>query len=188
MDAKPGIAMIIHSSVAALFSTPWFWSALSGWMLAQLCKLTAVLITERRLDIGYFVSTGGMPSAHSAMVSALATSISLTEGFGTPIAVLTWCFAGVTMFDAAGVRNAADFDRLCDHLRAFDDEPLTVKDYEEAARCFNICRSAGVAGSNVDFLLCAAAIRRHIPIFTTDVDFDLYAKRLPIRRYEPHLP
>lgn len=99
--------MVIHSSVAALFSTPWFWSALSGWMLAQLCKLMAVLITERRLDLGYFVSTGGMPSAHSAMVSALATSISLTEGFGTPIAVLTWCFAGVTMFDAAGVRNAA---------------------------------------------------------------------------------
>jgi hypothetical protein len=105
--AEPGLAMVIHSSVAALFSTPWFWSALSGWMLAQLCKLMAVLITERRLDLGYFVSTGGMPSAHSAMVSALATSISLTEGFGTPIAVLTWCFAGVTMFDAAGVRNAA---------------------------------------------------------------------------------
>jgi acid phosphatase family membrane protein YuiD len=99
--------MIIHSSVAAMFSTPWFWSALSGWMLAQLCKLTAVLITERRLDIGYFVSTGGMPSAHSAMVSALATAISLTEGFGAPVAILTWCFAGVTMFDAAGVRNAA---------------------------------------------------------------------------------
>jgi len=99
--------MVIHSSVSALFSTPWFWSAFTGWMLAQLCKLTAVLITERRLDIGYFVSTGGMPSAHSAMVSALATAISLTEGFGAPVAILTWCFAGVTMFDAAGVRNAA---------------------------------------------------------------------------------
>jgi acid phosphatase family membrane protein YuiD len=99
--------MIIHTAVADLFSTPWFWSAFSGWMLAQLCKLTAVLITERRLDIGYFVSTGGMPSAHSAMVSALATSISLTEGFGSFAAIFAWCFAGVTMFDAAGVRNAA---------------------------------------------------------------------------------
>ena len=88
----------------------------------------------------------------------------------------------------SGVRDVADFDRLCNHLRAFDDEALTVEDYEEAARCFNTCRSAGVAGSNVDFLLCAAAIRRHIPIFTTDADFDRYAKRLPIRRYESRLP
>ncbi len=99
--------MTSDASLSNLFVTPWFWSALAGWSLAQCCKLMAVLITERRLDIGYFVSTGGMPSAHSAMVSALATAISLTEGFGAPIAILSWCFAGVTMFDAAGVRNAA---------------------------------------------------------------------------------
>jgi len=93
--------------VSDLFATPWFWSACAAWTLAQLCKLLALLITERRLDVGCLVSTGGMPSAHSAMVCALATSISMTEGFGSVGAILAWSFAGVTMFDAAGVRNAA---------------------------------------------------------------------------------
>ncbi len=99
--------MVIQSTVARFFETPWFWSAFAGWMLAQGCKLLAALIQDRRLDFGYLVSTGGMPSAHSAMVCGLATAVSLTEGFGSVAAILAWCFAGVTMFDAAGVRNAA---------------------------------------------------------------------------------
>ncbi len=99
--------MRIDQDVSVFFTTPWFWSACAAWTLAQLCKLLAALITERRLDIGYLVSTGGMPSAHSAMVCALATSLSLTQGFGSTTAILGWSFAGVTMFDAAGVRNAA---------------------------------------------------------------------------------
>jgi predicted nucleic acid-binding protein len=84
----------------------------------------------------------------------------------------------------SGVRAAAAFDRLRDHLRAFQDEPLTCADYEEAARCFNVCRGAGITGSNVDFLICAAAIRRHLEIFTMDTDFRRYAKHLPIRLHE----
>lgn len=83
----------------------------------------------------------------------------------------------------SGVRDAAVFGRLCEYLRAFDDEPLTVEDYEEAARCSNRCRAAGVSGSSVDFLLCAAAIRRGAAIFTTDKDFTHYARVLPLRLF-----
>ena len=85
----------------------------------------------------------------------------------------------------SGVREPAAFRRLRDHLRAFDDEDLTCEDYEEAARCFNTCRGAGVTGSNVDFLICAVAIRRHLEIFTTDTDFRHYAKHLPLRLHRP---
>jgi acid phosphatase family membrane protein YuiD len=99
--------MVTDNSFSYFFQTPWFWSAFAGWMLAQSCKLLSALIQSRRLDFGCFVSTGGMPSAHSSMVCAMATAISLTEGFGSVAAILGWCFAGVTMFDAAGVRNAA---------------------------------------------------------------------------------
>ncbi len=90
-----------------LFKTPWFWSAFLGWTLAQCIKMTTDLVRTGRLDLSYLVSTGGMPSAHSALVSALATSIGLTEGFGAPITIIAVSFAGITMFDAAGVRNAA---------------------------------------------------------------------------------
>ncbi len=48
-----------------------------------------------------------MPSAHSALVCALSTSIGMTEGFDTPISILSFFFAAVTMFDAASVRRAA---------------------------------------------------------------------------------
>ena len=52
-------------------------------------------------------ATSRMPSAHSALVSALATSIGMTEGFRSPIFALAICFAAITLFDAAGVRYAA---------------------------------------------------------------------------------
>ena len=92
---------------SALFSTPWFWSAFCGWTLAQCIKMSVDLLRTGRLDLSYLVSTGGMPSAHSALVSALAASLGLTEGFGAPVTMLAVCMAGITMFDAAGVRNAA---------------------------------------------------------------------------------
>lgn len=95
------------NSFICFFSNPWFLSSLISWCLAQTIKLTIDLVKTGRVDFSYYVSTGGMPSAHSALVSGLATSIGLTEGFSTPIFVLALVFAGVTMFDAAGVRQAA---------------------------------------------------------------------------------
>jgi uncharacterized protein len=48
-----------------------------------------------------------MPSAHSAMVSALALSVGLNAGFGSQVFVLAAAFATVVMFDASTVRRAA---------------------------------------------------------------------------------
>jgi acid phosphatase family membrane protein YuiD len=61
----------------------------------------------RRLDFRYLVSTGGMPSAHSALACGLAVSVGLQLGFGTPIFALALAFALITMFDASTVRRAA---------------------------------------------------------------------------------
>lgn len=86
----------------------------------------------------------------------------------------------------SGIRDATTFDRIREQLRAFPDEPLTVEDYEHAARCGNICRSKGVTGSATDFLICSIALRREGAIFTTDGDFALYADHLPIRLHRPN--
>ena len=80
----------------------------------------------------------------------------------------------------SGVKEKKQFDRLRDNLRAFPDIKLTSEDYEDGARFFNTCRAAGVQGSNTDFLICAAAVRRDISILTTDCDFERFAKLLPI--------
>lgn len=84
----------------------------------------------------------------------------------------------------SGIREASQFKKLEKHLAAFPDIPLTTEDYVAAAKFFNVCKSKGVQGSNTDFLICAVAVRNHLSIFTTDKDFSLFAKYLPIVLHE----
>ena len=85
----------------------------------------------------------------------------------------------------SGIRDDGVFDRLLERLRAFDDEPLGTEDYEEAARLNNRCRAAGVAGSAIDFLVCAVTTLRGLAIFTTDADFQRYSAHLRLALYQP---
>lgn len=80
----------------------------------------------------------------------------------------------------SGVREHLQLDRLEVHLRAFPDAPILTEDYVMAARFYNLCRSKGIQGSNTDFLICAVAVRNNFAVFTTDKDFSLFARRLPI--------
>ncbi|MBO7721928.1 MAG: divergent PAP2 family protein [Kiritimatiellae bacterium] len=100
-------ASAIHWNVTELFTCRWFWCGLGGWFLAAFAKMTIAAWRTHGFDFEYLVSTGGMPSSHSATVSALAFGIGYTEGFGTPLATLAFAFAVITMFDAATVRQAA---------------------------------------------------------------------------------
>ena len=85
----------------------------------------------------------------------------------------------------SGIRSETDFRRLCEALRGFPDLDAGTADYERAAEFFNLCRRAGVQGSNTDFLICAVAERDRMPILTTDKDFPLFAKHIPIQLHEP---
>ena len=79
---------------------------LCAWAIAQLVKLFVALVEEKRLDLHYLISSGGMPSAHSATVAALATIVGLTDGFGSVTFGLATVLAIVVMYDAAGVRQS----------------------------------------------------------------------------------
>ncbi|MCB1069072.1 MAG: divergent PAP2 family protein [Kiritimatiellae bacterium] len=81
-------------------------TAAVGWFVAQSLKLSINLAKTRQIDFRYFVSTGGMPSAHSAAVSALATAVGLQEGFTGTLFGITVVFAAIVMFDAQSVRRA----------------------------------------------------------------------------------
>jgi uncharacterized protein len=98
------MALISHGG---LFTSSCFWSAVCAWSVAQFCKMLNGYHRTRRFDFSYLVSVGGMPSAHSAMASGLATSIGLKVGFNAPLFVLALAFALVVMFDASTVRRAA---------------------------------------------------------------------------------
>ena len=85
----------------------------------------------------------------------------------------------------SGIREETYYRRVRDYLRAFDDEFLTSEDFEQAASVNNKCRASGVTGSPFDFLICAAAIRHHWSILTTDPDFAGYARHVPLRLHTP---
>jgi predicted nucleic acid-binding protein len=80
----------------------------------------------------------------------------------------------------SGLRTAAAFQQLREHLEPFEDETLETADFERAAEHFNTCRAKGIRGSNTDFLICAASERRGLPILTTDADFIRFGRHLPI--------
>ncbi len=80
----------------------------------------------------------------------------------------------------SGIREPAQYERLREYLRCFPDQSIGTPDYEQAALCSNQCRSRGIAGSEIDFLICAVALARKWQILTTDADFRLYAKAIPI--------
>ncbi|XP_057249827.1 uncharacterized protein LOC104891704 isoform X2 [Beta vulgaris subsp. vulgaris] len=59
---------------------------------------------EKRWDSKRMLSSGGMPSSHSAGVTALAMAIGLQEGTGGSAFALAVVLACVVMYDASGVR------------------------------------------------------------------------------------
>ncbi len=97
----------MDTSFTELFFSACFWSSLTSWLVAQCTKMVCGFIETKRLDFHYLVSTGGMPSAHSASICGLATSVGMLEGFGSPVFVMSLAFALLTMFDASTVRRAA---------------------------------------------------------------------------------
>lgn len=82
------------------------WAAALGWFVAQLIKTLAALRKDKQLNLGHLVASGGMPSSHSALVVGLATAIARIDGLQSTPFALAAVFAGVVMYDAAGVRLA----------------------------------------------------------------------------------
>ncbi|MEC2078317.1 divergent PAP2 family protein [Metabacillus fastidiosus] len=82
-------------------------AALAAIGFAQFVKVPIQFIVSKRLDWSLLTSTGGMPSSHSAAVTALSTAIALEHGLDSSIFAVSALFAIITMFDATGVRRHA---------------------------------------------------------------------------------
>lgn len=81
----------------------------------------------------------------------------------------------------SGIKTHGQFEALRKALSAFPDELIDTSDHEAAAKAGNECRSKGIAASLVDILICALANRRGMAIFTTDSDFNNYARVLALQ-------
>ncbi len=94
-----GVSEIFHNQILVV--------ALLACFTAQGLKVIIELIKDRSVNFRHLVSTGGMPSAHSALVGALAAGIGQTMGWSSPEFAIACLFAVIVMYDAAGVRQAA---------------------------------------------------------------------------------
>lgn len=88
-----------------LLFNPVLFSALVAWAIAQTLKVLIEFIILKKWNWALLFQAGGMPSSHSAMVSAAALSAGLISGFdSTPFAVAA-IFAMIVIYDATGVRR-----------------------------------------------------------------------------------
>ncbi len=78
-----------------------------AWFLAQILKIPFDLWRTQKIHWGIFFSAGGMPSSHSAMMTATTLGIGLFHGFNDPLFGLAVAISMIVLYDATGVRRQA---------------------------------------------------------------------------------
>lgn len=105
--------------------------ALLAWFLAQTIKVVLDAVVLRRFDIRRFISSGGMPSSHSALVVACAAAVGKLYGVSGPEFALSALFAAVVMYDACNVRRSAGDTARLVNLLLEHVERLTAEEFAE---------------------------------------------------------
>lgn len=93
--------------VATLATNPTFISGLLAWFLAQSIKVVLNFFVERKWDLRILCASGGMPSSHSALCTALTTSVAFCHGVADSLFPVCLGFSLIVMYDAIGVRRHA---------------------------------------------------------------------------------
>jgi hypothetical protein len=101
-----------QSDLYEFLSSPVFLSAFFSWFIAQLLKAIIEAIRQRNTQsrsfaLTLFWKTGGMPSSHSSLVTALATAIGFEYGLSSPLFTLALFYGILIIRDALGVRRSA---------------------------------------------------------------------------------
>ena len=109
-------------------------AASTAWLIAQVSKTIYELIRYRKLRFNRLVSSGGMPSSHSALVTGLAAATGRVTGIDSVPFAITLVLAAIVMYDAAGVRRAVSIQaRILNQMidEAFQGKPFAEKKLRE---------------------------------------------------------
>ncbi|HEX9114836.1 MAG TPA: divergent PAP2 family protein [Anaerolineae bacterium] len=120
--------------MAGLLPNRTLWAPILTWFLVQVWKFISLLLFEHKVDWRMLWAPGGMPSSHSALVSALAMSVAINSGFGSTEFAISVVLAMIVMYDAAGIRQAAGkhakmINRILDEL--LSGQPFTEERLRE---------------------------------------------------------
>ena len=88
-----------------------FWSLLSC-LLAQFFKILFNFFSTGEIRFGIMFETGGMPSSHSALITAATSGIGYELGFDSSIFALAVAVSLIVMYDASGVRRSAGLQAI----------------------------------------------------------------------------
>lgn len=91
-----GLRELLHNDILL--------TGIFSWMTAQVLKTILYAVINQELDFTRLMGDGGMPSAHSATVTAVAAMTGLTCGFDAPVFAVACVTAVIVMHDAMGVR------------------------------------------------------------------------------------
>ena len=117
-----------------IFSNHALVAAFAAWSLAQIIKLPLEYWLHHEWNWHLLLSSGGMPSSHSAMVTAVTMAIGFTQGFGSPIFAIAFVVAMIVIYDATGVRrHAGDQARVINLMidELLTGHPLAEKELKE---------------------------------------------------------
>jgi uncharacterized protein len=115
------------------------WAAITAIFFAQFVKVPIQYIATKKVNWSLLHSNGGMPSSHSAAVTALSTGVALESGLESPLFAVSTIFAIITMFDASGVRwqageqaavlnqLVAEFNKLVKDVKNWPQKPESEK-------------------------------------------------------------
>ena len=106
LGAAP-VAMVPPSVWGELGGNYVFMTGFCGWFLAQFLKIFTKWYKTGVFSLRAFVDSGGMPSSHSSLCSAVTTAVALQQGLGSPLFAMCTCFSVIVMYDAMGVRRHA---------------------------------------------------------------------------------
>ncbi|WP_126594978.1 divergent PAP2 family protein [Dictyobacter aurantiacus] len=105
-------------------------AAFLAWGIAQVSKTILELFKQRKLALSRLVSSGGMPSSHSALVTGLATAVGRVMGIASAEFAIAVVLASIVMYDAAGVRRAVSIQaRILNQMieEAFQGSPVATE-------------------------------------------------------------
>ena len=94
-------------NLGALFQNKVLIAGLVAWLLAQIIKLPLDYLRTRRWNWALMITTGGMPSSHSSLITGIVFAIGLYYGFDDPLFALGVAITMIVTYDAAGVRRQA---------------------------------------------------------------------------------